>query len=60
MSKPHWCLKNQNVIIVHIGSTGITNANYDNVITEDFAQRIFMRKNVDRLVLTTLQFCPFY
>ena len=38
---PHWWLKNQNGVIVHIGSSAITYTNYDNVNAADLAQRIF-------------------
>ena len=38
MLYPHWWLKNQNGIIVHTGSSDITNTSYDNANTEHPAQ----------------------
>ena len=46
--------------ILNIGSNDITETNCDNVNAEDlFNKRITLRKNVDYLELTTLQFHPF-
>lgn len=43
-------------VISHIGSSNITKTNYDNINAEDLPQQVVnIGKNIDRVVLTTLQ-----